>query len=178
MVERIEKALEVLQQIAGRDLIAGAAVAEDDGLTAAQMRVLRHVYLHRRPSVRSIADGLMVSPPAATQLVNKLVAKRLVARSERKEDRRVVDVRLTRRGREFARRLMQDRRKHLNRLLARMPAGSRQELARGLEAFIAATLSDERSIEGACLRCGKQHAGDCPVNEASQRILGAECAHI
>jgi DNA-binding MarR family transcriptional regulator len=174
MVERIEKALDVLHQIAERDLTAQTRDAEDNGLTPAQIRVLRHVHLHQHPSVRSIADGLMVSPPAATQLVNKLVAKDLVVRSERKEDRRAVDVRLTVRGNTIAQRLIRDRRRRLSRLLARMPAKSQRELARGLEAFLSATLSNEQSIEGACLRCGKRHAGGCPVNAASHRILGAE----
>ena len=178
MVDRVEKALDVLHQIAERDLTPTPRDAEDDGLTPAQIRVLRHVHLHKRPSVRSIADGLMVSPPAATQLVNKLVDKGLVERSERKEDRRAVDVRLTPRGRKLSRRLLNDRRRRLSRLLARMPARSQQELARGLEAFLFATLSDEDRIEGACLRCGKGHAGHCPVNEASHRILGSERAPV
>ncbi|MGD8237818.1 MAG: MarR family transcriptional regulator [Armatimonadota bacterium] len=177
MVNRIAKALDVLHQIGERYLLASTREA-GDGLTPAQVRVLRHVHLHGMPSVRSIAEGLMVSPPAATQLVNKLVAKRLVERSERKADRRVVDVRLTPRGRSLAQRLSSGRRRQLNRLLARMPAGSREELVRGLENFISAALSDEQSIDGACLRCGNRHAGDCPVNEASHRILGAERARV
>ena len=177
MLDRIEKALEVVHQIAERELLA-ASRTDGDGLTAAQIRVLRHVHLHRRPSVRSIAEGLMVSPPAATQLVNKLVAKGLVARSERKEDRRAVDVELTPRGRRLARRLMAERRKHLSRLLSRMPAAAREELVRGLEALIGATLSDEHTIHGACLRCGSRHAGHCPVNEASYRVLGTERIHV
>ncbi|MFQ5810060.1 MAG: MarR family winged helix-turn-helix transcriptional regulator [Armatimonadota bacterium] len=177
MVDRIEKALDVLHQMAERDLAASTRDA-GDGMTPAQVRVLRHVHLHRTPSVRSIAEGLMVSPPAATQLVNKLVAKGLVERSERKADRRVVDVRLTPRGRTLAQRLISGRREELTRLLARMPATSQEALARGLEGFISAALSDEESIEGACLRCGKRHDGDCPVNEASHRILGAERARV
>jgi DNA-binding MarR family transcriptional regulator len=177
MLDRIERALDVLHQIAERYLIGSARDAED-GLTPAQGRVLRHVHLHARPSVRSIADGLMVSPPAATQLVSKLVDKGLIARAERKDDRRVVSVTLTPEGRRLAERLIGDRRERLGRLLGRMPASSRRELARGLEAFISATLSDESAIDQACLRCGKRHAGDCPVNEASQRILGAERARV
>jgi len=177
MVERIEKALDILQHIAERDLLTSRREA-DDGLTAAQMRVLRHVYLHRQPSVRSIADGLTVSPPAATQLVSKLVAKGLVARSERKEDRRSVDVRLTPRGKRIAEGLSSERREQLGRLLARMSMSSQRELARGLEAFIFASLSNEERIDGACLSCGRRHAGDCPVNEASQRVLGTERVQV
>ncbi len=71
-------------------------------------------------SVGRLAEVLGVSPPAATQLVDRLVEHGMVERRHGTADRRVVLVDYAPRMREVALRLMEVRRRRLTRALARL----------------------------------------------------------
>lgn len=171
--ERIEKALDVFLQ-AGARLLQEAVDADGTGITHSQLRVLRHVYLHDRPTVRQIADALLITPSAATQLVDKLVKAHLAVREESASDRREVRVGLTEHGARLASICLRERTRAIGETLERMTKEARSALAEGLESFIVAALHAEPIIEKACLRCGAAHRGACPVNTANERVVGAE----
>jgi DNA-binding MarR family transcriptional regulator len=171
--ERIEKALDVFLQVGSR-MLEQAIDPDGTGITQSQLRVVRFVYLHDGPTLRQIADALLITPSAATQFVDKLVKRGLAVREEGDADRREVNVRLTERGARLARLCLQERRRALAEALGRMSTRSRAALAQGLESFIVAALDAESMIERACLRCGIAHRGACPVNAASERVVGEE----
>ena len=79
------------------------------------------IALTRGPrSVGKLAEELGVSPPAATQLVDKLTAHGMVCRRNDPRDRRVVLVDYVEGMREVARTIMEDRRRPLQVAMSRM----------------------------------------------------------
>jgi DNA-binding MarR family transcriptional regulator len=63
-------------------------------LTGRQLEAVVFVSHHRRVTMGAFADGLEISPAAATELVARLVEKDVARRGADPEDRRVVHVRL------------------------------------------------------------------------------------
>ncbi len=106
-------------------------------LTMAQLKVL--ATLHREGSLPTgaLAERLQVSPPSITRQIDRLVRGGWVIRHRSEDDRRVVVVILTEKGR----RLMQALspcgapRQLLARALERMAPRSREDLLRGLAAL-------------------------------------------
>ena len=79
------------------------------------------IALTRGPrSVGKLAEELEVSPPAATQLVDKLTAHGMVCRRNDPSDRRVVLVDYVEGMHEVARTIMEDRRRPLQATMNRM----------------------------------------------------------
>src|SRR5512140_1993868 len=60
----------------------------DPEVTPALMQCLQYIYLHGPCSIGRIAEGLSVSVPASSQLVDRLAHRNLVSRQESDEDRR------------------------------------------------------------------------------------------
>ena len=77
-------------------------VWEERGITFPQLRILFRVRLNPEIDLRSLADGLEISPSAASQQVDKLVERGLILRSEDPQDRRRLRLTLTTQGEEAA----------------------------------------------------------------------------
>jgi DNA-binding MarR family transcriptional regulator len=77
-------------------------VWEERGITFPQLRILFRVRLNPDIDLRSLADGLEISPSAASQQVDKLVERGLLLRSEDPQDRRRLRLSLTSQGEEAA----------------------------------------------------------------------------
>jgi len=82
-----------------------------------------------------IAHAVGISPAGATDLIDRLEGRRLVARASHPVDRRAVLVRLTRAGRQLYRDAKSRERANLGRLTALMTDGERRALAVGLAAL-------------------------------------------
>lgn len=95
-------------------------------ITGAQWAVL-HLLLHRESiAVKDAAESLGITSSAATQLIDALVKQGLVTREEGKEDRRLVELRLSKKA---ALHVAQMREVYLERLSEVFEALSDQELA-------------------------------------------------
>lgn len=68
---------------------------EEQGITFPQLRILFRVRMNPDIDLRSLADGLGISPSAASQQVDKLVERKLLLRSEDPQDRRRLRLQLT-----------------------------------------------------------------------------------
>ena len=68
---------------------------EEQGITFPQLRILFRVRMNPDIDLRSLADGLGISPSAASQQVDKMVERRLLLRSEDPQDRRRLRLQLT-----------------------------------------------------------------------------------
>lgn len=144
-------------------------------LTHAQVLALRFLARHRPTFVGDLADGLSISNPAATKAVDRLVAKRLVDRTENPGDRRVADLTITEEGLAAFNRLRGARRDRLQAYLDRMDPEDRRGLARGLRAFLTAAFMHDRSlITRICERAGTEHNPHCVVNQAHLALIGTE----
>ena len=107
-------------------------------LTVAQIRVLfRLRNLGPMPS-SALASGLGVTLPTVTSVIDRLVAKELVERTDDAADRRRVIVGLTAAGREIVERIQQGRRARLSRAIDALDERELVALITGLEALAAA----------------------------------------
>ena len=111
--------------------IARRGVATDVQVSPGHIQVL--IALARGPrSVGQLAEELGVSPPAATQLVDKLAEHGMVDRQNDLVDRRVVLVDYVAGMREVARRIVGDRRRPLNEAMSKMTDGEALAFVKGL----------------------------------------------
>ncbi|NUL83061.1 MAG: MarR family transcriptional regulator [Armatimonadetes bacterium] len=133
-------------------------------ITYSQLQALRFLGSHASATVGDLAEGLHISYPSATNMINRLEKKGYVGREEMPEDRRQVGLRLTDSGAELLAKLDQDRRKQFATILARMDDADRESFLHGLNVFI------EAGIQGGllpadrlCLHCGSDSDPCCPI---------------
>ena len=155
------------------DLMSGS-----DEITMPQFQALKHISLHGSCSIGSLAEGLSVSQPAATMLVDRMLRKGLVTREPGKSDRRQMDVSLTERGETLLEQIESERTDRLSKILSLMGRSDREQFVRSLERFIEAALKLERTPNDACLRCGIEHHKDCIVNQLQLALAGEEIERI
>lgn len=100
--------------------VAARSVADIGEVTLSQFRAL--VVLSSRPgmSVSVLAGVLAVHPTTATRLCDRLVAKRLVRRTEGVQDRRATELHLAVRGRRLVDRVTERRARDLAEIAGRM----------------------------------------------------------
>jgi len=135
-------------------------------ITLPQLQAMRYIWLHKNATVGEVAEGLDISYPSATNMLNRLVRKGLVTRHGNPADRRFVEVQLTEKGERLTRQVEEERAARLKQVLDEMHPEDKQALVDGLRAFvIAAVEHDTRIVEEICLRCGVQANGRCPITE-------------
>jgi DNA-binding MarR family transcriptional regulator len=141
---------------------------ESDEVTYSLVECLRHIRWHNPSSVNQIAFALGVSVSAASQLVERLVKKGLVSRSENENDRRLTFVRIEPAGIAIVDKVRGSLAEWFGRALESMQPERKSALVDGLEGFIGAALSKESEVERACARCGMEHVAYCVVNRLKQ----------
>ena len=138
----VERALPLLPQV-GKLLYAAVARHPDaDGLTLGQIKLTMYLLHHGRRTVGEVAEGLGVSMPAASELVDRLVEAGMVERAADPADRRKVMVGLTSRAEAFGGRLRALRRAQLRAALERLAPAERPIFVRSLEALVEALRQD------------------------------------
>jgi len=95
----------------------------------------------RRMRMTDISRQLVISKPAATQIVNRLVEEELVERIRDEADRRVVYIRPTQKGVELFERKLNERLTLLEKAIDRMGAEKAQQLGLLLDEFVDAMVS-------------------------------------
>jgi DNA-binding MarR family transcriptional regulator len=136
-----------------------------EDITRALMECLQHVYIHGASPIREIAGGLQVSLSAGSQLVDRLVKKGLVTRSENQTDRRLTHIELTSAGRDVVKKMLERRSKWFETIMKSMPEQKRLALLEGLESFLKISLADTENIDRACVKCGMEHVSFCVINK-------------
>lgn len=144
-----------------------------DEITPAQFQSLRHIAQHGHCTIGSIAEGLSVSQPAATMLVDRLAKRELVDRQTGRYDRRQAEVSLTPHAVELIAQLEADRTERLGRILELMTSQERGRFVESLERFVAAALKLE-TVDEACLKCGVEHREGCIVNKTHLELAGRQ----
>jgi DNA-binding MarR family transcriptional regulator len=113
-------------------------VWEGMGVTLPQLRILFRVRARPGIDVRSLAAGLGISPSAASQQVDKLVARGLLRRGENPEDRRYVRLELTDLGQQAAGDIARASRSHVESVLSVLSDDELADLYRLLSRVVAA----------------------------------------
>lgn len=112
-----------------------ARLAQRPAIPPAQLRVLTVVAGNRHTNMSRLAEALDVVPSSASRLCDRLEATGLLRRVADPRDRREVRLLLTSASRRLLDDLQERRRDALAEVLAKMPATTRQDLLRALQAF-------------------------------------------
>jgi DNA-binding MarR family transcriptional regulator len=123
--------------LASRALVGVAArsLAETEEVTLPQYRALVVVSSQPGVTVTDLAGSLDVHPTTATRLTDRLVAKRLVRRTDDDDDRRITRLQLTTRGKRLVDTVTERRVQALRGIVAAMDVDSLPGVARALEEF-------------------------------------------
>ncbi len=148
MVEHKDRSLRLLgllPQTLTRVGVHRTPTGAELGLTNLQMGVLGALLHHDGCTMSQLAEDQMVVPSGATRIIDSLVRAGLVERQAEPQDRRVVRLRITPRGREIVAKIHREAFEVLGTILARMDEPDQEALLRGLESFIRAVQSlDDR----------------------------------
>lgn len=107
----------------------------DESITIAQFRMLVVLSTRGPMKLSLLAEHLGVNPSTATRMIDRLIAADLVDRQVNPASRREVVVDLTSTGAAVVTKVMQQRRREIAKIVARMPDRHRVELLRALESF-------------------------------------------
>lgn len=136
----------------------------DDDLTSSQLLALRYILLHPDCPLSALAEGLGISNPAATKVMDRLERKGLVIRVQG-TDRRQVKAVLTPHGTDAAQANLRLQLEAYANLFGCMSEAHRRALQQGLEAVVAAAVTHWPDWEQLCLRCGTGCSkDDCPLH--------------
>jgi DNA-binding MarR family transcriptional regulator len=114
------------------------------GITGSQFFVLQKIDDKGRLTVSEVADKLSVSLSAITALVDRLVQAGLVVRSRDEQDRRLVWLEATEKGREILARCIEGRRQVAIKCFGRLPEDDLQKLLEIYEKVLAALKTEEK----------------------------------
>lgn len=141
-------------------------------VTPPLFHAMLYVYRHPDCSIRRLSQGLAVTLPAGSQLVERLVKKGLAGRTEGERDRRLSQIKLTDRGAALVEQVRSARSLRLSSILGKMDPGRRTAFSEGLQEFISWALQDMGSARSLCLHCGTEHNPCCVVNMANLATAG------
>ena len=128
-----------LQRQAGQTLGQYAAsVWIDSGLTITQLKSLFLITSKGSTNFRKLAEALGVTPSNVTGIVDRLVEQELVGRTENSEDRRMMILRATDKGRTLLSYLRESGLNLMTRILTLLSLEELAALSQGLSAFIRA----------------------------------------
>jgi DNA-binding MarR family transcriptional regulator len=160
------------QAIIHRVLKPSLASIEKEQLTEVQLTCLKYVKVHNEPSVGEIADGLAISNAASAKLIDRLVRKKLMTREEDSQDRRVLKINLTFKGKELLDGIEKVEIEQLMNIIKQMSSSEVEALELGLNGFLKAALKTPEQVDEICLRCGWNHVTNCPGNLRYHELTG------
>jgi DNA-binding MarR family transcriptional regulator len=136
-VEELDRVTDSLL-LASRALVSVAATSiavVDPDVTLPQFRVLVVLATNGRQTMGLLAAEIGVHPSTATRMLDRLVSKRLIVRTNPEGNRREVVVSLEPAGRRLVAAVMKRRRAEMGAIVARMSASARRAAVAGLAAF-------------------------------------------
>ena len=107
-------------------------------LTIGQLKSLFFIESEGATNARKLATALGVTPPDVTRIVDRLVEQELVSRRENPEDRRMLILQATEKGRVLLARLRENKPNHLSHILTFLSTEELVALAKGLTALVRA----------------------------------------
>ena len=141
-------------------------------LTPAQYDALTFIHRHGGCSAKALSEGLRISIPSSTRLIDRLVRKHLVDRRESCVDRRLIILSVLPEGDNALSAVRDAHIARLRQALSVFQPAERITLLSMLERFLMTALCDIKTVDECCRRCGTEHDGACVVNEAHIALLG------
>lgn len=113
------------------------------GISNAQVRAVVHLAEYGPQTMGELAQGLRITTPSTTGLINPLVDMDLVQRERDDEDRRVVRVKLTQKAQTMAGHVLAQRRREVEQALDGMDEEARLHFLEGLQRLAGVYDTDE-----------------------------------
>ena len=162
-VEILKHLTDLLMQIGARTTAEPLVRFEED-LTASQLLALRYILLHPNCALSSLAQGLGISNPAATKVMDRLEKKDLVVRVQG-SDRRQIKAVLTDKGHRVGEGTLRLQMEAYASLIESLEEDERNVLQQGMESIIRAAVKAYPDWQQLCLHCGTGCAqDDCPLH--------------
>ena len=118
-------------------------------LTVPQLKSLFFISNQGVTNPGKLAEGLGVTPPNVTGIVDRLVEQGFLTRQENREDRRALVLQVTEKGESLLSDLRERRASSMRDVLAHLSLEELSYLARGLSALVrAAEAYEEKSRDG------------------------------
>ena len=122
-------------------MMKGAARYENNYLTSGkitipQFWVLGHLYRHGESTMTSVAEMIGASKPAATGIIDRLIAQGFVQRRHDKKDRRIVGITITSKGKKIIGDIFRQRHRTMVNIFGAIPAADRIKYLQILEQVV------------------------------------------
>jgi len=125
----------------------------------AQLKSLFLIHIRGSLTVNALASSLGVTPGNVTSIVDRLVSQGLLKRTEDPEDRRLVLLELTDKGRTTVMDIHDTNRGHIKSLFEKMSMEDLEALYRGISALLAITEEENKKMTAA-----QDKTGGCPFH--------------
>jgi DNA-binding MarR family transcriptional regulator len=145
--ELIEEIIQLQQRTAHVEHARGQYAPEawmDLSLTIGQLKSLFFIDFEGSTNFKKLATALGVTPPNVTGIVDRLVEQGMVSREENPEDRRMLLLKTTDKGKALLAKLRESRISRMSGILAQLSLEELSALAQGLTAL---TKAAERNKE-------------------------------
>jgi DNA-binding MarR family transcriptional regulator len=126
----------------------GMELRKPEGVPEAQIKLVVHLAVHGPQTMSEVAEGLNVTTPAVTGLVDKLEKRGMVERVRDTQDRRVVRVCLSPHAQQVAEAHLTERRRQMRSVLATLTPEEQQTFIKTLR-LLARTFYPRQEAETA-----------------------------
>jgi len=96
---------------------------------------LRFISEKRNPTMKEIAQWLKITPPSATSLIDGFFKAKLIKRKFDKEDRRIVRLEITEKGKRVLKEMQKEHQKRARRFISKLSSRDQKDLLRILNNF-------------------------------------------
>jgi MarR family transcriptional regulator, organic hydroperoxide resistance regulator len=130
------------------DCPPGAEWRKPESVPDSQIKLIVYLAIHGPQTMSEVAEGLEVTTPAVTGLVDKLERRSLLERVRDSQDRRVVRVRLAPHAQQMAEAHLAERRSQMRSVLATLSPDEQRTFIKTLR-LLAQTLYSRQEAEAA-----------------------------
>lgn len=116
----------------------------DDEITISQLKALHFIGIHKKCRMTDISNAFNVTLSNVTSLIDRLIEKKYVMREDDPEDRRIVRVKLNRKGEDVVKIFEEHRKKHMNAFLQKMTDDEADTLIKIMEKILHITEGEKK----------------------------------
>ncbi len=160
----LERLMDLFSQLINMTTLETLRYLRGYHLTVSQLRALSFLKQHEDCLVGDLANGLAISYPAASKLINRLINRGLTQRRGDRADRRNTRLRVTFKGGKVLEIIEEKRQREIAQIFLRLEEDEQKFLTQGLKRVLEAALSNEAIIDKICLNCGTEHFDDYLIN--------------
>ncbi len=129
-VDQIIQTVFELGRVIRHDVIAKEKGKVGDRTNFLQIHALFLIDAHEGMTMKEFATAMMVTSPSATSFVNRLVKMGWVTRVSDPNNRKVIRLKLSAKGKTVMKKRMSEKREHMRSILDLLPAKDQSDMAR------------------------------------------------